>query len=148
VDAGTVDVLVTSPPTAPIAVVTDSVPAEVETALITAVLEARLAAVGLTPATVASVVDGTNVVVQSRKPAAATDPQRTGELLGALAVAILLYISLGFYGSSVAQGVVEEKSTRMIEILLATMRPSQLLAGKVLGIGFVGLLQLSIERPP
>jgi ABC-2 type transport system permease protein len=144
VDAGTLDVLVTGEPTAPGAVVTDTVPPEVESALITAVLEARLAAVGLTPATVVSVVDGTNVVVQPRKPSAAPDPQRTGELLGALAVAILLYISLGFYGSSVAQGVVEEKATRMVEILLATMRPSQLLAGKVLGIGFVGLLQLSI----
>jgi ABC-2 type transport system permease protein len=137
-------VLVTGSPTAPVAIVTDIVPAEVEQALITAVLEARLAAVGLTPVTVTSVVDGTNVIVQSRKPAAAADPQRAGELLGALAVAILLYISLGFYGSLVVQGVVEEKSTRMVEILLATMRPSQLLAGKVLGIGFVGLLQLSI----
>ncbi len=144
VDAGTLDVLVTGPPTAPTAVVSDSVPADVETALITAVLEARLTAVGLTPATVTSVVNGTNVTVQSRKPAAPADPQRTGQLLGALAVAILLYVSLGFYGGQVAQGVVEEKSTRMVEILLATMRPSQLLAGKVLGIGLVGLLQLSV----
>ena len=144
VDAGTLDVLITGSPTAPVAVVTDTVPSDVEQALITAVLEARLAAVGLTPATVTDVVDGTNVIVQPRKPASAPDPQRTGELLGALAVAILLYISLGFYGSLVAQGVVEEKSTRMVEILLATMRPSQLLAGKVIGIGSVGLLQLSI----
>ncbi len=144
VDAGTLDVLVSGSPTAPVAVVTDTVPADVEQALITAVLEARLAAVGLTPTTVASVVDGTNVVVQSRNPAAPADPQRTGELLSALAVAILLYVSLGLYGSFVSQGVVEEKATRMVEILLATMRPSQLLAGKVIGIGLVGLLQLSI----
>ena len=40
--------------------------------------------------------------------------------------------------------MVEEKATRIVEILLATIRPSQLLAGKVLGIGLVGLLQISI----
>jgi ABC-2 type transport system permease protein len=40
--------------------------------------------------------------------------------------------------------VVEEKATRIVEILLATIRPSQLLAGKVIGIGLVGLLQISI----
>jgi ABC-2 type transport system permease protein len=61
-----------------------------------------------------------------------------------LAVAILLFITLGLYGSQVAQGVVEEKATRIIEILLATIRPSWLLAGKVMGIGLVSLVQLSI----
>jgi ABC-2 type transport system permease protein len=53
-------------------------------------------------------------------------------------------VSLGIYGSFVAQGVVEEKATRIMEILLATIRPSSLLAGKVIGIGLVGLLQLTI----
>ena len=41
--------------------------------------------------------------------------------------------------------MVEEKATRIMEILLATVRPSELLAGKVLGIGLVALLQLAIE---
>jgi ABC-2 type transport system permease protein len=44
----------------------------------------------------------------------------------------------------VAQGVVEEKATRIMEILLATIQPSRLLAGKVIGVGLVGLLQLTI----
>ena len=44
----------------------------------------------------------------------------------------------------VAQGVVEEKATRIMEILLATIQPSRLLTGKVIGIGLVGLLQLTI----
>jgi ABC-2 type transport system permease protein len=44
----------------------------------------------------------------------------------------------------VAQGVVEEKATRIVEILLGTIRPSQLLAGKIIGIGLAGVLQLSI----
>jgi ABC-2 type transport system permease protein len=44
----------------------------------------------------------------------------------------------------VTQGVVEEKTTQMVEIVLATVRPTQLLAGKIVGIGLVGLLQLAI----
>lgn len=59
-------------------------------------------------------------------------------------VAFVLYIALAIYGNLVAQGVVEEKANRIVEILLATIRPSQLLLGKVVGIGLVGLLQLAI----
>jgi ABC-2 type transport system permease protein len=54
----------------------------------------------------------------------------------------LLYLALLLYGSMVAQGVVEEKSSRVVELLLATVRPWQLLSGKVLGLGLVGLIQL------
>jgi ABC-2 type transport system permease protein len=61
-----------------------------------------------------------------------------------LAVAILLFISIAAYGNLVAQGVVEEKSSRTIEVLLATVRPTDLLAGKIAGIGLVGLLQLGL----
>jgi ABC-2 type transport system permease protein len=68
----------------------------------------------------------------------------TTNVLGALGVCIVLFVTLGAYGQYVAQGVVEEKATRMIEILLASIRPSELLAGKVLGIGFVAILQLAI----
>jgi hypothetical protein len=48
------------------------------------------------------------------------------------------------YGQLVAQGVVEEKSSRIVEILLTTIRPWQLMLGKVFGIGLIGLLQLGI----
>ena len=43
-----------------------------------------------------------------------------------------------------ATGVVEEKQSRVVELLLATIKPWQLLAGKILGLGAVGLLQLVI----
>ena len=54
---------------------------------------------------------------------------------------LLLYIALVTYGGWVAVGVLEEKSSRIVELLLATVRPSKLLAGKVLGIGACGLMQ-------
>jgi ABC-2 type transport system permease protein len=56
----------------------------------------------------------------------------------------ILYGQLIGYCFAVATGVVEEKSTRVVEVLLAAVRPVQLLAGKVLGIGLVGLFQLTI----
>jgi ABC-2 type transport system permease protein len=55
---------------------------------------------------------------------------------------LALYGQLFAYGYWVAAGVIEEKSSRVVEVLLATVRPSQLLRGKILGIGVLGLLQL------
>jgi ABC-2 type transport system permease protein len=56
----------------------------------------------------------------------------------------LLYGQLIGYCFAVAMGVVEEKSTRVVEVLLAAVRPVQLLAGKIIGIGLVGLFQLAV----
>jgi ABC-2 type transport system permease protein len=55
---------------------------------------------------------------------------------------ILLYLQLIGYGYWVAAGVVEEKATRVVELLLSTIRARELLAGKVLGIGLLGFAQL------
>jgi ABC-2 type transport system permease protein len=64
-----------------------------------------------------------------------------GLILGFVA-GILIYMSLLLNGQLVATGVVEEKSSRVVELLLSTIRPWQLMAGKVLGIGFVGFVQM------
>jgi ABC-2 type transport system permease protein len=55
---------------------------------------------------------------------------------------VILYGQLLGYGFWVATGVVEEKATRVVELLLSAIRPRQLLAGKVIGIGLLGLGQL------
>jgi ABC-2 type transport system permease protein len=60
----------------------------------------------------------------------------------AFVAVVILYGQLLGYGFWVATGVVEEKSTRVVELLLAAIRPRQLLAGKVIGIGALGLGQL------
>ena len=56
----------------------------------------------------------------------------------------LLYGLLILFAQFVAQGVVEEKSSRVVELLLATMKPWQLLAGKILGLGLLGLGQIVV----
>lgn len=57
---------------------------------------------------------------------------------------VLLYGLLVLFAQFVAQGVVEEKASRVVELLLATMRPWQLLAGKILGLGLLGLGQIVV----
>ena len=60
-----------------------------------------------------------------------------------VALEMFLLLALIFYGTWIAQGVVEEKSSRMMEIVLAAATPFQLLTGKVLGISAAALLQFS-----
>ena len=60
----------------------------------------------------------------------------------ATAATVLMYLVLIFYGQAVAGGVNEEKSSRVVELLLSSMSSRQLLTGKVVGIGLVGLLQV------
>ncbi|MFT5141444.1 MAG: ABC-2 type transport system permease protein [Rhodothermales bacterium] len=56
----------------------------------------------------------------------------------------LIYISMLVYGSIVMRGVIAEKTSRVVEILVSSVRPYQLLLGKVLGIGAMGLVQMVI----
>jgi len=56
----------------------------------------------------------------------------------------LLYMAILLYGVQVLGAVVEEKTTRVVEILISSLRPFELLAGKVIGVGAVGLFQLLI----
>jgi ABC-2 type transport system permease protein len=69
------------------------------------------------------------------------DTQRT---VVAVVGVVVLYSLLILFAQFVAQGVVEEKSSRVVELLLATMKPWQLLAGKILGLGVLGLGQIAV----
>ncbi len=57
---------------------------------------------------------------------------------------ILMYVLLSQYGAWVMLGVIEEKSTRVIEVLLSVLKPVELLAGKIMGIGVVALLHATL----
>ena len=117
----------------------DAVPDGLRTLVTTAVqqqtLTSALTAAGVDPARVAA--DGEVSVTTLQ----ADDPEQGQRVIVALAGAFLLFFSLN-YAAAVAGGVVEEKQSRVVELLLSTIRPGQLLAGKVLGLGAVGLLTL------
>lgn len=110
----------------------------VATAIRQQTLGDALAAAGRDPAEVAAQA---SVAVATVEPA---DPNRGQQLALAFAGTFLLFFSLSSAGQLVATGVVEEKQSRVVELLLATIQPWQLLAGKILGLAGVGLAQLVI----
>ncbi|HTS88878.1 MAG TPA: ABC transporter permease [Gemmatimonadales bacterium] len=62
----------------------------------------------------------------------------------AYVVNLLMYMTLLLYGVQVMTAVIEEKSNRVVEVLVSSLSPFQLLLGKVIGVGAVGLVQLAI----
>jgi ABC-2 type transport system permease protein len=110
-----------------------SLTAAVEGAVDRLALSRQLTAAGVTH------LDVPKVGVTTLHPG--SDP--TGERTGIAVIGVVvLYSLLIMMGQFIAQGVVEEKSTRVVELLLATMRPWQLLAGKIIGLGLLGLAQI------
>ena len=71
--------------------------------------------------------------------------EKDAHVLAAYAVglgcAFLIYISLFLYGAQVMRGVIEEKVSRIIEVMISSVKPFQLMLGKIIGVGMVGLTQ-------
>jgi ABC-type Na+ efflux pump permease subunit len=85
--------------------------------------------------------DGGAGQVSSASRQLATDAQAGRNL--AYGAAILLYVALIFAGTWVGSGIVEEKSSRVVEVLLSALRPAELLCGKLIGIGVVAFAQVA-----
>ncbi len=77
----------------------------------------------------------------------ALDPQTEADdaqFLFANIGAVLILVGIFSFGFTVLTGVVEEKQSRVVEVVLSTVRPRDLLMGKVMGIGVLGLIQLAV----
>ena len=145
VSAGRLDVALLGRPDGGVtAITTDQVSTGLRTVLDTAVArqaqDAALTGAGVDPATIRAATARAVVTVDALNPKDPVDRQR---LALAYVAVILLYVQLLANGLAVATGVVEEKTSRVVEVLLSTVKPLHLLAGKVLGIGAVGLVQLA-----
>jgi ABC-2 type transport system permease protein len=116
----------------------------IENAVRQSVLAMRLQNAGLDPARVKSLSD-VKVDLSTER---ITDSGRGGSgqmsVVFAFTLAFLLYTSILLYGQSILRGVVEEKTTRVAEVVVASVSPDALLGGKVLGVGGVGLTQVAI----
>jgi ABC-2 type transport system permease protein len=97
-------------------------------------------ALGLTPEQTAQLLQPERLSVTVVDP---DDDDNVGRTVGTVS-AVLLFLSINVLGGAVLTGVVEEKTTAVVEVLLARVRAHQLLAGKVAGIGVVGLLQFAV----
>jgi ABC-2 type transport system permease protein len=82
------------------------------------------------------------VSLTSRTLGAAHTADKDANTVGFIAVG-LMYLAISFYAGHVLTGVVQEKANRVAEVLLARMPAREILAGKVVGIGVVGLTQLA-----
>ena len=142
VDSGDLDALFTGESGGYELLGLDSVDSRLQTLVSSAVqqqtLTSALTGAGIDPAQLTAQA---KVSVDTLEP---VDPESGQKLALALVGVILLFFTLSGNGQVVATGVVEEKQSRVVELLLATIKPWQLMAGKIIGLGAVGLLQLVI----
>ena len=73
-----------------------------------------------------------------------TKANEKGMFLAVLIMVMLLYMAVIFYGVSVMRAVLEEKNSRVMEVLLSSATSTELMAGKLIGVGAVGLTQIGI----
>ena len=65
-------------------------------------------------------------------------------IIAALIFFLLMYATFFMYGAQVMRGVLEEKNSRIVEVVIASVRPTELMVGKMIGIGLVGLTQYAV----
>ena len=107
-------------------------------------VQTRAAALGLTPAQTNALLAPAPIPERQLDP---PDPDREARYAAALLGLFTLMWALMLYGGAVTTGVVQEKTGRVIEVLLSRVSARDLLTGKVLGIGAVGLFQLLLAVP-
>lgn len=111
----------------------------------------RLNRAGVPPVDQATLFLPPDFTVSSPDPTAPGTPGPTEEPSGyftGFGLSIAIFMAIILYGTWIAYGVAEEKSSRVMEIVLAAATPFQLLAGKVLGIGTLAMLQYVIVAVP
>ena len=108
-----------------------------------AVVRAKASTLGISELDVLDLMARVNVDAQQTTGTAETRSGRASFIVG-YAVMFILYMAILLYAVNVLRSVVMEKSNRVIEIIVSSVKPTQLMLGKVVGVAAVGLLQLSI----
>jgi ABC-2 type transport system permease protein len=122
-----------------------SLTAAVNRALYLRSLPKILSDLGLSSAQVQPLVAPEGATVTFLEPAKAGDKEtELDRTIVAQAATIVLFLTLVLYGQGLLYGVVEEKTSRVVEVLMGTLQPEQLLAGKVLGILAAALSQIAV----
>ena len=112
----------------------------ITSALRSVLMRERLAHNGMVAADVDALMQPVKVDTTQAGKAADT----TTAFFGAYVLFFLMYFVIMLYGMNVARSIIEEKTSRVFEVLLATIRPEEMMAGKVIGVGSVGLTQVGI----
>jgi len=112
----------------------------VRNALNTAVIEQRMRLAGINPDRVSTLSRSIQMDTINERG----ERERGQTFVLAFALLMILYITILVYGITVMRGVLEEKQSRIIEVLLSSVKPFQLMLGKLVGIGLVALTQYLI----
>ncbi|MBX2905174.1 MAG: ABC transporter permease [Taibaiella sp.] len=134
---------------APIELLSDKKPSAttietVETALSNIAEARRLKAAGIDTAVLAQAQKRIEIKAKQITDTGEKDAQTyTAYAIGFLS-AFLIYICLFIYGTQVMRGVIEEKVSRIVEVVISSVRPFQLMMGKIIGVGLVGLTQFAL----
>jgi ABC-2 type transport system permease protein len=103
----------------------------------------RLREIGLDFETIRPLLKGVPLTLIKVK--AEGEEEERGQTIGlAIGLMTVLYMTIFVYGIATMQSVQEEKNTRVVELLVSSLRPSHLLWGKLMGVGAVGFTQLSV----
>jgi ABC-2 type transport system permease protein len=117
---------------------------EIERVLDAFVTAARLERAGIDPAVMARATLPIRLTTKKISGSRTTGESSAQSFSLAYFMGILLYTSILMYGVNVKSSVLEEKTTRIVEVLVSSVRPFSLLLGKILGVGAVSLFQLVI----
>lgn len=109
-----------------------------------AVVRQRLTAHGIPSSDVAALTSDIKIETEQVKNGKAETSSALGTIWAAYIMAFLLSFTAVAYGMNVGRSVIQEKTSRIFEVMLATVKPGDMLAGKLIGIGAVGLSQLVI----
>src|SRR5277367_1683143 len=109
-----------------------------------ALVEQRLAARGIAAGDVEALTKRVELDTVQVKNGKETASDAMSTFWAAYAMAFLLSFTVVMYGMNVGRSVIQEKTSRIFEVMLATVEPKDMLAGKLIGIGAVGLTQLAI----
>jgi ABC-2 type transport system permease protein len=99
---------------------------------------------GLSEAEMMLVLAPVQIDVIQLEPEEPEGPNQEAKAVASFATALVLLTMIMMFGQFVAMGIVEEKQNRIVEVILSRTKASSLLVGKVLGIGTLGLVQISV----
>ncbi len=117
---------------------------QTESAVRSALIREQLLARGMSEDQVHDLMKETKLETKQLKNGTTVTSDSVKSFAGADVLIILLYASVLIYGINIARSVVEEKTSRIFEVLLSTASPDSLMLGKLLGVGAVGMTQMGI----
>jgi ABC-2 type transport system permease protein len=106
-------------------------------------LREKIAARGLPP-DLGSELDRRLDLRTLKVTASGSTEEKGGGIITAIVFLVIMYSTFFMYGFQNLRGVIEEKTNRIVEIVIASVRPTELMLGKILGIGLVGLTQYCV----